>query len=109
MFPGGRGGSKCNKKAFESLSAFYGSLNLKLSGNMNDIKKYERILRWLRSHPLYDGSGVRDDQIFGMIGQAQRLLRKAREKQRIAPSVGPYSGLTRAELRQTGTCETDWF
>ena len=24
-------------------------------------------------------------------------------------SVGPYSGLTRAELRKSGTCETDWF
>lgn len=24
-------------------------------------------------------------------------------------SVGPYSGLTREELRRTGTCETDWF
>ena len=25
------------------------------------------------------------------------------------PPVGPYSGLTRAELGRTGTCETDWF
>lgn len=24
-------------------------------------------------------------------------------------SVGPYSGLTRAELRKSGTCEADWF
>jgi hypothetical protein len=23
--------------------------------------------------------------------------------------VGPYSGLTRAELARTGTCETDWY
>lgn len=26
-----------------------------------------------------------------------------------APAVGPYSGLTREELRQSGTCETDWY
>lgn len=75
---------------------------------MNDIKKYERKLRWLRNHPLYDGSGVRDDQIYRMIGKAQELLLKARKR---APKeqVGPYSGLTRSELRRSGTCEADWF
>ena len=25
------------------------------------------------------------------------------------PSVGPYSGLTKAELHKTRTCETDWY
>lgn len=29
--------------------------------------------------------------------------------QHAGKAVGPYSGLTRAELRQTGTCEPDWY
>ncbi len=29
--------------------------------------------------------------------------------QNAGKAVGPYSGLTRDELRQTGTCETDWY
>jgi len=46
--------------------------------------------------------------------QADRVLRyiKARflrARGQCAQPVGPYSGLTRAELRKTGTCETDWY
>jgi hypothetical protein len=29
--------------------------------------------------------------------------------QQIEKEKGPYSGLTREELRKTGTCETDWY
>lgn len=35
--------------------------------------------------------------------------RMLRERERPIESVGPYSGLTRSELRRSGTCETDWF
>ncbi len=43
--------------------------------------------------------------------QAQRVLlylKKRSLRLRKAPKVGPYSGLTRQELRRSGTCETDW-
>jgi len=36
----------------------------------------------------------------------QRVLR---ERAKAPKAVGPYSGLTRNELRQTGLCETDFF
>ena len=34
-----------------------------------------------------------------------RAMRQPRQR----GPVGPYSGLTREELRQSGTCEPDWF
>jgi hypothetical protein len=40
------------------------------------------------------------------LDQAKEQLRKLRDK--TPESVGRYSGLTRAELAKTGTCETDW-
>lgn len=76
---------------------------------MSNSNKYERLLRKLRHHPLYDGSGRRDDQIYRMIGKAQALLKREREREARKPAVGPYSGLTRQELRASGTCETDWY
>lgn len=46
--------------------------------------------------------------------QAERVLaylkaRFLRYREQHTRPVGPYSGLTRHELRQTGTCETDWY
>ena len=46
--------------------------------------------------------------------KADRVLlylkaRTMRSREISAASVGPYSGLTREELRQSGTCEPDWF
>lgn len=35
----------------------------------------------------------------------ERSLRDRRD----GSATLPYSGLTRAELRKSGTCETDWF
>ncbi|MGX1201180.1 hypothetical protein [Marinobacter sp. MBR-105] len=32
-----------------------------------------------------------------------------RRAERLAQPTGRFSGLTRAELAATGTCETDWF
>lgn len=36
----------------------------------------------------------------------RRMIRARTERQE---PRGPYSGLTRAELRRTRTCETDWY
>lgn len=46
--------------------------------------------------------------------QADRVLaylkaRMMRKRQPDTEERGPYSGLTRAELARTRTCETDWF
>jgi len=48
--------------------------------------------------------------------QAERVLAYLKERkmrgvraERNAASRGPYSGLSRRELRMTGTCETDWY
>ena len=48
-----------------------------------------------------------DDKVFNLIGKTKERLRKLRAK--TPRQVGPYSGLTKAELRQSGTCEPDWF
>lgn len=46
--------------------------------------------------------------------QAMRVLqylkaRHIRYRDRPIEPRGPYSGLTRSELRKSGTCETDWY
>lgn len=48
--------------------------------------------------------------------QASRVLRylksraiRGRKFERSHQPTGPYSGLTRSELRATGTCEPDWY
>ena len=46
--------------------------------------------------------------------QADRVLaylkkRTLRDRPVIHQAIGPYSGLTQAELRATGKCETDWY
>lgn len=46
--------------------------------------------------------------------QADRVLhylkaRYLRNQQKPAQPIGKYSGLSRSELRRTGTCEADWF
>lgn len=46
--------------------------------------------------------------------KADRVLcylkeRKMRDNKNQSKTTGPYSGLTRRELKHTGTCEPDWF
>ena len=41
--------------------------------------------------------------------EAKAELRKLREESPEPEPIGRYSGLTRAELPKTGTCETDWI
>jgi hypothetical protein len=71
------------------------------------IKELDRLIRRLRYDPRLDGE---DEQAYARV---HNLLGKALEHRakmrRSAPrTIGPYSGLTRQELRQSGTCETDW-
>jgi hypothetical protein len=67
------------------------------------IDELDRLIRRLR----------RDPRLWDADGRLGRTLRKALEhRATLRPAaqqaVGHYSGLTRQELRQSGTCETDW-
>lgn len=70
--------------------------------------QYDRLIRRIRN------SGVLFHENEAIADKASRVLGKAldiRAKRRIIEpeKVGPYSGMTKSELAQSGTCETDWF
>jgi len=66
---------------------------------------YERIVRNIRRDPrLFADDAVKIGRVL-MKAKSKMLAQRERKPQ----PVGPYSGLTRAELRATGTCETDWY
>lgn len=67
------------------------------------VKEYDRLIRKLRRDPrLWDA----DNRVSKILGKA--LARRAKLSQ-VREQTGPYSGLTRSELRKSGTCETDWY
>ena len=66
----------------------------------------ETLIRELRRHPLLWDEGPKGEQVSRILRKA--LARQAQER-RQTESRGVYSGLTRAELRQSRTCETDWY
>lgn len=74
---------------------------------MTDEQRYERLLRKLRNDPRLWEEGETGDRISRLIDKAKTRLSKVRRK--MPKQVGPYSGLTKQELRASGTCETDWF
>jgi len=66
---------------------------------------YERIVRNIRRDPrLFADDAVKIGRVL-MKAKSKMLAQREPKPQ----PVGPYSGLTRAELRATGTCETDWY
>ena len=68
------------------------------------IRQYDRLIRRLRADPrLFD----EDDRVYDILGKA--LDRRAKIRRNTPKNVGVFSGLTRSELRRSGTCETDWF
>ena len=73
---------------------------------MSSVERYDRLIRRLRSDPrLWDKDG-RVSRILGMALERRASLRKLNSESKI---IGPYSGLTKQELRRTVTCETDWY
>lgn len=71
------------------------------------VSASERAVRRMRVKVFsYDGTPkeAQADRVFEYL-----LKRAARERKRERKAVGPYSGLTRSELRRSGTCEADWF
>jgi hypothetical protein len=68
------------------------------------LEEYDRLVRRLRNDPrLWD----EDSRISPILSKA--LARRAKLRVNEEKAVGLYSGMTRAELRATRTCETDWY
>ena len=73
------------------------------------LARYERLLSRLRDDPrLWDESPA-SERLTALIKQVKEKVIALREDLQREASVGPYSGLTRQELRKSGTLETDWF
>ena len=66
----------------------------------------ERALQQIR-HQIFEYPEDRAEQAMRVL--AYLKMRMLRERQAQPVSIGLYSGLTKRELRRTGTCETDWF
>lgn len=70
------------------------------------IKDLDKLIRKLRNDErLWD----EDDRVYNLLGKALERRAKLRMRNPSFNLVGPYSGLSRQELRRSGTCETDWF
>lgn len=66
----------------------------------------EQLIRNLRRHPLLWSDGPKAEQVSRLIRRSkERLDRERRDNE----ARGVYSGMTRAELRQSRTCEPDWY
>ena len=70
------------------------------------MDKLDRLIRRIRnSEKLWH----EDDIYHGRLVKLLEARCKTREKMPDTTPRGPYSGMTRRELAQTGTCEPDWF
>lgn len=72
---------------------------------------YGQIIEDLRNHPRLTD---KDNRVYLLLRKIQRLKRPRPKPVSEQPKlfqelVGPYSGLTKTELRASGTCEPDWF
>lgn len=61
---------------------------------------------WRMRQRIFDYPCQKEEQADRVLGYLKR--RSLRDPGPVPP-VGRYSGLTRPELAQTRTCETDWF
>ena len=70
----------------------------------------ESKLRSLRQDVWSYPEGSSGEQVIqAKIERAKKSLFRARKRETTQPKAGPFSGLTRDELRKSGTCETDWY
>lgn len=70
------------------------------------LQRIERLIRRLRNSPkLWEDNDIYTQRIWKL----HKALSKEYAVQLDKTPRGPYSGLTRRELAQSGTCETDWF
>ena len=66
----------------------------------------ERALQQMRQR-IFGYPAEKDDQDMRVLYYLKVRHLRCRNQQPLP--TGPYSGLTRSELRQSGTCETDWY
>lgn len=72
--------------------------------NMNVDKAIRRIRN---SGALFHENETYADKAYRILGKL--LDKRAKMRYDKPREVGPYSGLTKAELAASGTCETDWY
>lgn len=71
---------------------------------------YGRVLRSLRNNIWgYDNTPNETKAARVLRAVKTRVLQQEKAQREKERRTGPYSGLTRAELARTGTCETDWY
>ena len=66
----------------------------------------EQALRRIRAR-IFDYPEHKEEQAMRVLTYLKRRMMRYRD--RAQEPVGPYSGLTRAQLRATRTCEPDWY
>lgn len=70
----------------------------------------ESKIRKLRQDVWNYPEGSSGEQVIqAKIERAKKSLFRARNRAATQPKTGPFSGLTKSELRKSGTCETDWY
>lgn len=68
----------------------------------------EIALRKIRQK-IFDYPEHKEEQAMRVLTYLKKRMIRERDKMRTEDIRGPYSGLTRGELRKTRTCETDWY
>jgi hypothetical protein len=70
------------------------------------LERLERLIRRTRnSDRMWDDNDI----YYHRLGKLKAALIEERKRLPDAEPRGPHSGLTRAELAATGTCEPDWY
>lgn len=80
-----------------------------MSRFINPYRKSEFALRRMRSKIFDYDDTPKEVQAERVLHYLKARVLRGRRIERQHEPVGPYSGLTRRELRATGTCEPDWY
>jgi hypothetical protein len=72
-------------------------------------RQSESLLLRLRQRIFDFDDTPKEPQAARVLGYLKTRVLRGREIERKSLPVGPYSGLTRGELRATGSCEPDWY
>ena len=72
------------------------------------LKTAQTALRTMRQK-IFDYPDDKEEQADRVLTYLKVRMLRERDKVKLPPAVGQWSGLTRGELARTGTCETDWF
>lgn len=78
------------------------------SPSLNPYKKSQFALYRMRSK-IFDYPETQEKRASRVLHYLKERMLRGRKIEKQNEQKGAYSGLTRTELRATGTCETDWF